>query len=146
MKDFLEEYGIIIFALIFIYILFVCTLFPSDFITSKLNNQLNIKQEQTKEKSLEQSNIKNTNVQSDNNINTKQHIHIINSIKYVVKTMKMIIGIYFLLIVNILLIMKDFIQYNTLSENYKTYYFKKTTMECNPMNVNYEKNCSIVLY
>ena len=126
MKDFLEEYGIIIFAMIFIYILFVCTLFSSDFITSKLNNQLNIKQEQTKEKSLEQSNIKNTNVQSDNNINTKHPTHILNSMKHIFKTVGMIIGICILLIVNISLIMNDFIQYNTLSENYKTYYLKKT--------------------
>ena len=146
MKDFLEEYGIIIFAMIFIYILFVCTLFSSDFITSKLNNQLNIKQEQTKEKSLEQSNIKNTNVQSDNNINTKHPTHILNSMKHIFKTVGMIIGICILLIVNISLIMNDFRKYNTLLQNNRTYYFKKSTMEFHSMNIDYKNNCSIILY
>lgn len=141
MKDFLEQYGFIIFTMIFIWILFVCILFKSNCIHLNLNDQLNVKQEQTSKKTVEQSNIS-----SDNNVSTEHPTHILNSMKHIVKTVGIIIGICFLLIVNISLIINDFIQYNTLSENYKTYYLKKTTMECNPMNVNYEKNCSIVLY
>lgn len=141
MKDFLEQYGFIIFTMIFIWILFVCILFKSNCIPLNLNDQLNVKQEQTSKKTVEQSNIS-----SDNNVSTEHPTHILNSMKHIVKTVGIIIGICFLLIVNISLIINDFIQYNTLSENYKTYYLKKTTMECNPMNVNYEKNCSIVLY
>lgn len=140
MKNFLEEYGFIIFTMIFIWILFVCILL-SNCIPLNLNDQLNVKQEQTSKKTVEQSNIS-----SDNNVSTEHPTHILNSMKHIVKTVGIIIGICILLIVNISLIINDFIQYNTLSENYKTYYFKKTTMECNPMNVNYEKNCSIVLY
>lgn len=141
MKDFLEQYGPIIMVMIFIWILAVCTLFKSNYITSNLNDQLNVKQEQTSKKTVEQSNIS-----SDNNVSTEHPTHILNSMKHIVKTVGMIIVICILLIVNISLIMKDFMQYNTLLENNRTYYFKKSTMECNPMNVSYEKNCSIVLY
>ena len=141
MKDFLEQYGPIIMAMIFIWTLAVCTLFKSNYITSNLNDQLNVKQEQTSKKTVEQSNIS-----SDNNVSTEHPTHILNSMKHIFKTVGMIIGICILLIVNISLIMNDFRKYNTLLQNNRTYYFKKSTMECNPMNVDYKNNCSIILY
>lgn len=120
MKDFLEQYGPIIMTMILIFILGVCKLFNFNCITSNLNDQLNVKQEQTSKKTVEQSNIS-----SDNNVSTEHPTHILNSMKHIIKTVGIIIGICILLIVNISLIINDFIQYNTLSENYKTYYFKK---------------------
>ena len=141
MKDFLEQYGPIIIAMILILILGVCKLFNFNCITSNLNDQLNVKQEQTSKKTVEQ-----LNISSDNNVSTEHPTHILNSMKHIFKTVGMIIGICILLIVNISLIMNDFRKYNTLLQNNRTYYFKKSTMECNPMNVDYKNNCSIILY
>lgn len=141
MKDFLEGYGPIIITMIFIWILVVCSLFNFNCITSNLNDQLNVKQEQTSKKTVEQPNIS-----VDKNVSTEDSTQILNSMKHIIKTVGMIIGICILLIVNISLIMNDFIQYNTLSKNYKTYYFKKSTMEFHPMDIDYKNNCSIILY
>jgi len=138
MRDFLEEYFIAIGGLMLLTIL-MCLL---PLLTNYISEQFN----QTQTVLLEQEKNEDKNIPSNNNVSTEHPTHILNSMKHIVKTVGIIIGICFLLIVNISLIINDFIQYNTLSENYKTYYLKKTTMECNPMNVNYEKNCSIVLY
>ena len=138
MSDFLEEYFITIGASILLMIL-MCL---SPLLTNYISEQFN----QTQTILLEQEKNEDKNISANNNVKTEHHSDIINSMKHIVKTVGMIIGICFLLISNVSLIIKDIMMYNTLSENYKTYYFKKTTMECNPMNVNYDKNCSIVLY
>ena len=138
MSEFLEEYFIAICCLILGTIVTILICLSPNHISAQFNQTQTVSQKQEKNE--------DKNISADNNVSTEHPTHILNSMKHIVKTVGIIIGICFLLIVNISLIINDFIQYNTLSENYKTYYLKKTTMECNPMNVNYEKNCSIVLY
>lgn len=138
MSEFLEEYFIAICCLILGTIVTILICLSPNHISAQFNQTQTVSQKQEKNE--------DKNISADNNVSTEHPTHILNSMKHIVKTVGIIIGICILLIVNISLIINDFIQYNTLSENYKTYYLKKTTMECNPMNVNYEKNCSIVLY
>lgn len=138
MSEFLEEYFIAIYCLILGTIVTILICFSPNHISAQFNQTQTVSQKQEKNE--------DKNISADNNVQTEHHTHILNSVKHMIKNVGMIICICILLISNVSLIIKDIMMYNTLLQNNRTYYLKKTTMECNPMNVNYEKNCSIVLY
>ena len=135
MSEFLEEYFIAI-----------CSLILGAILICLIPNHISAQFNQTQTVLLEQEKNEDKNISADNNVQTEHHTHILNSVKHMIKNIGMIICICILLISNVSLIIKDIMMYNTLLQNNRTYYLKKTTMECNPMNVDYDKNCSIVLY
>lgn len=138
MSEFLEEYFIAIYCLILGTIVTILICLSPNHISAQFNQTQTVSQKQEKNE--------DKNISADNNVQTEHHTHILNSVKHMIKNVGMIICICILLISNVSLIIKDIMMYNTLLQNNRTYYLKKTTMECNPMNVDYDKNCSIVLY